>query len=191
MIKHIGKRSRDSAASWRCRYPLSSQAADGSRQPPASVCRTPPAEVAISYLNSSNPEEQCHIRQGSLEARSVVKKLDRSSRPRFFACHSQIYRKVTSQILPSALDRVQNTRAREFIRVCLSPDPDERPSAMDLQNHPFLKDKNEDEVIQTKTFSWQFRRSWRLHCGIIDHPNLAEKEEAQQTLMCSCRRCCF
>lgn len=59
---------------------------------------------------------------------------------------SQIYRKVTSQIPPSALDRVQNYRAREFIRVCLSPDPDERPSAMDLLNHAFLKDKNEEEV---------------------------------------------
>lgn len=61
-------------------------------------------------------------------------------------CRVQIYRKVTSQILPSALDRVQNVRARDFIRCCLSPDPDERPSAMDLLNLPFLKDKNEDEV---------------------------------------------
>ncbi|CBJ26117.1 conserved unknown protein [Ectocarpus siliculosus] len=58
---------------------------------------------------------------------------------------AQIYRKVTSQILPSALDRVQNIRAREFIRVCLSPDPDDRPSAMDLLNLPFLRDKNEEE----------------------------------------------
>lgn len=58
----------------------------------------------------------------------------------------QIYRKVTSQILPSALDRVQNVRARDFIRGCLAPDPDDRPSAMDLLNLPFLKDKNEDEV---------------------------------------------
>lgn len=59
----------------------------------------------------------------------------------------QIYRKVTSQILPSALDRVQNVRARDFIRGCLAPDPDDRPSAMDLLNLPFLKDKNEDEVL--------------------------------------------
>ncbi|CAM9923284.1 unnamed protein product, partial [Hapterophycus canaliculatus] len=59
---------------------------------------------------------------------------------------AQIYRKVTSQILPSALDLVENVRAREFIRCCLSPDPDERPSAMDLLNLPFLKDKNEEEV---------------------------------------------
>ncbi|CAM9473322.1 unnamed protein product, partial [Laminaria digitata] len=58
---------------------------------------------------------------------------------------AQIYRKVTSQILPSALDRVQNVRAREFIRGCLSPDPDERPSATDLLDLPFLKDKNEEE----------------------------------------------
>eukprot|EP00752_Nemacystus_decipiens_P009890 g8823.t1 len=58
---------------------------------------------------------------------------------------AQIYRKVTSQILPSALDRVQNVRARDFIRGCLAPDPDDRPSAMDLLNLPFLKDKNEDE----------------------------------------------
>lgn len=56
---------------------------------------------------------------------------------------------MTSQILPSALDRVQNIRAREFIRGCLSPDPDERPSAMDLLNLPFLKDKNEEEVRDT------------------------------------------
>ena len=61
-------------------------------------------------------------------------------------CPAQIYRKVTSEILPSALDRVQNVRAREFIRGCLSPDPDERPSAMDLLDLPFLKDKNEEEV---------------------------------------------
>lgn len=58
----------------------------------------------------------------------------------------QIYRKVTSQILPAALDRVQNVRAREFIRACLSPDPDERPSAADLLNFGFLKDKNDEEV---------------------------------------------
>lgn len=58
---------------------------------------------------------------------------------------AQIYRKVTSQIPPSALDRVQNVRAREFIRVCLSPDPDQRPSAMELLDFPFLKDKNEEE----------------------------------------------
>ncbi len=58
----------------------------------------------------------------------------------------QIYRKVTSQILPSALDRVKNVRARDFIRCCLSPDPDKRPSAMGLLNLPFLKDKNEEEV---------------------------------------------
>ncbi|CAM9818779.1 unnamed protein product, partial [Ectocarpus sp. 4 AP-2014] len=58
---------------------------------------------------------------------------------------AQIYRKVTSQILPSALDRVQNIRAREFIRVCLSPDPDDRPSAIDMLNLPFLRDKNEEE----------------------------------------------
>lgn len=58
----------------------------------------------------------------------------------------QIYRKVTSQIPPSALDRVQNVRAREFIRGCLSPDQHQRPSAMDLLNLPFLKDKNEEEV---------------------------------------------
>lgn len=64
-----------------------------------------------------------------------------------FPCRRvQIYRKVTSQILPSALDRVQNVRARDFIRGCLAPDPDDRPSAMDLLNLPFLKDKNEDEV---------------------------------------------
>ena len=59
---------------------------------------------------------------------------------------SKIYRKVTSRVPPSALDRVQNVRAREFIRVCLSPDPDKRPSAMELLDQPFLKDKNEDEV---------------------------------------------
>lgn len=56
---------------------------------------------------------------------------------------------MTSQIPPYALERVQNVRAREFIRVCLSPDPDERPTAMELLDHPFLKDKNEEEVGDT------------------------------------------
>lgn len=79
------------------------------------------------------------------------KAVNMSTPPSF--CHVvivKIYRKVTSQILPSALDRVQNIRAREFIRVCLSPDPDDRPSAMDLLNLPFLRDKNEEEVRKSR-----------------------------------------
>ncbi|CAM9747374.1 unnamed protein product, partial [Phaeothamnion confervicola] len=58
---------------------------------------------------------------------------------------AQIYKKVTSQVLPAVLERVHNRRGREFIRICLQFDPDRRPSAAELREHPFLVDQNEEE----------------------------------------------
>jgi serine/threonine protein kinase len=59
--------------------------------------------------------------------------------------HCQIYKRVTSAVLPSVLERVHSRQAVEFIRMCLDFDPDKRPSAADLLVHPFLAIQNEEE----------------------------------------------
>ncbi|WCJ22450.1 Protein kinase superfamily protein [Euphorbia peplus] len=51
---------------------------------------------------------------------------------------AQIYKKVTSGIKPSSLNKVSDQQIREFILKCLVPAP-ERPSAKELLKDPFLQ----------------------------------------------------
>ncbi|KAI9004037.1 hypothetical protein BC832DRAFT_558344 [Gaertneriomyces semiglobifer] len=51
---------------------------------------------------------------------------------------AQIYKKVTSGIKPAAVGRVSDAEVRGFIEHCIESDPQKRPGAAELLNHPFL-----------------------------------------------------
>ena len=53
---------------------------------------------------------------------------------------AQIYRKVTNQIKPAALDKVLDPETRQFIEICIQFDAEKRPTAGDLLNHTFLQE---------------------------------------------------
>jgi len=52
---------------------------------------------------------------------------------------AQIYRKVTTGVLPSGLDKVENQELRQFIELCISHDPELRPESRMLLKHPFFE----------------------------------------------------
>ncbi|KAK2961331.1 putative serine/threonine protein kinase [Blattamonas nauphoetae] len=62
---------------------------------------------------------------------------------------AQVYKKVSNKQPPKALDRVQDPTTRDFIKLCINPDPHRRPSADELLSLPFLQiagtDKEDDE----------------------------------------------
>jgi len=62
---------------------------------------------------------------------------------------AQVYKKVTNNILPENLDRIPHGDVCGFIKLCISPDPQNRPSASELLLHPILKESmiDDDEVI--------------------------------------------
>lgn len=49
-----------------------------------------------------------------------------------------LYRHISNHIKPEALARIENENARKFIELCISSDPADRPSAEELNHHPFL-----------------------------------------------------
>lgn len=49
-----------------------------------------------------------------------------------------LYRHISNHIKPEALARIENENARKFIELCISSDPADRPSAEELNKHPFL-----------------------------------------------------
>ncbi|KAL6751053.1 kinase-like domain-containing protein [Haematococcus lacustris] len=51
---------------------------------------------------------------------------------------AQIYRKVTSGIPPKGLDKVVDPELNAFVRLCIQPDPNQRPEARQLLKHPFF-----------------------------------------------------
>jgi len=59
--------------------------------------------------------------------------------------HAQIYRKVTTAVLPTGLNRIGHGEPREFIRSCLCSDPSARPTATDLLKHSFLQSQGYDD----------------------------------------------
>lgn len=60
---------------------------------------------------------------------------------------AQVYRRVTQGIKPEGIQKIKNKSVREFIYLCLK-DKDERPSAAELLQHPFLKiDEEKDDEI--------------------------------------------
>mmetsp|Transcript_21251 Transcript_21251/g.42565 ORF Transcript_21251/g.42565 Transcript_21251/m.42565 type:complete len:960 (+) Transcript_21251:446-3325(+) len=59
---------------------------------------------------------------------------------------AQVYKKVINTILPNNINRIPNEGFCEFIKLCLSPDPNNRPGASDLLQHPILKESEIDDV---------------------------------------------
>eukprot|EP00358_Blepharisma_japonicum_P004506 CAMPEP_0202951202 /NCGR_PEP_ID=MMETSP1395-20130829/29317_1 /ASSEMBLY_ACC=CAM_ASM_000871 /TAXON_ID=5961 /ORGANISM="Blepharisma japonicum, Strain Stock R1072" /LENGTH=173 /DNA_ID=CAMNT_0049657777 /DNA_START=628 /DNA_END=1146 /DNA_ORIENTATION=+ len=58
----------------------------------------------------------------------------------------EIYQRVSRRIKPLALEKIGNLDVKEFITLCLA-DMDQRPSAEELLNHPFLNnDENDDKI---------------------------------------------
>ena len=63
---------------------------------------------------------------------------------------AQIYKKVTNQIEPESLSRIQSKEARDFILLCIKTDPAKRPTASELLSHNFLSpnaDDAETEIV--------------------------------------------
>mmetsp|Transcript_1356 Transcript_1356/g.1339 ORF Transcript_1356/g.1339 Transcript_1356/m.1339 type:complete len:124 (-) Transcript_1356:306-677(-) len=58
----------------------------------------------------------------------------------------EIYQRVSRRIKPFALEKIGDTDIKEFIKLCMT-DMDQRPSAEDLLNHPFLMIDESDEKI--------------------------------------------
>lgn len=58
---------------------------------------------------------------------------------------AKIYKKVTSGVLPQALNTVTDPEFRAFIEKCIAQ-PRARPSASDLLKDPFFSDLNSDET---------------------------------------------
>lgn len=56
----------------------------------------------------------------------------------------QVYSRIRKGFLPLALERLVDDEVKEFILYCLQPDPEDRPTATMLLNHPFLQDIGQD-----------------------------------------------
>lgn len=54
------------------------------------------------------------------------------------ANQAQIYKKVSSGVKPLGLKRILDDAVRDFISICIQFNPEDRPSAQELLNHPFL-----------------------------------------------------
>ncbi|KAG2495564.1 hypothetical protein HYH03_006164 [Edaphochlamys debaryana] len=52
---------------------------------------------------------------------------------------AQIYKKVTQGIPPACLERIASAEMREFIQLCIQPDPHQRPEGRQLLKHPFFE----------------------------------------------------
>ncbi|XP_065178132.1 serine/threonine-protein kinase WNK3-like isoform X2 [Sycon ciliatum] len=63
---------------------------------------------------------------------------------------AQIYRKVTSGVMPLCLSKVENPLLRKIISVCLKSDKAGRSSIKQLLNHEFFKEENALSVIHLK-----------------------------------------
>eukprot|EP01090_Pellita_catalonica_P020677 TRINITY_DN7504_c0_g1_i1.p1 TRINITY_DN7504_c0_g1~~TRINITY_DN7504_c0_g1_i1.p1 ORF type:complete len:440 (-),score=74.60 TRINITY_DN7504_c0_g1_i1:53-1372(-) len=63
---------------------------------------------------------------------------------------AQIYRRVSSGILPKELERIKVSDIRDFILECLAIKPEDRPSAQQLRDSPFLLDNPEDSIMNQR-----------------------------------------
>lgn len=57
-----------------------------------------------------------------------------------------VYKRLYNGIQPEALNKIKNTKLKEFIQLCLKKD---RPSSMELLKHPFLEieEETDDELF--------------------------------------------
>ena len=59
---------------------------------------------------------------------------------------AQIYKKVCAGVKPQGLEKVKDPQLRELVELCLSG-KDDRPSARELLDHPFLAKKAPEDLI--------------------------------------------
>lgn len=52
---------------------------------------------------------------------------------------AQIYRKVTTGVLPAGLSKIENASVREFVELCICHDTEQRPESRQLLKHPFFE----------------------------------------------------
>jgi len=60
---------------------------------------------------------------------------------------AQIFRKVTQGLLPAALKKILHPELLEFLNLCLRPDINERPSAIELRQHYFLSEESIESAM--------------------------------------------
>jgi len=55
---------------------------------------------------------------------------------------AQVFKKVSTGQKPAALQRIKDAQVRAFVDLCLEPTVENRPSAFELRQHPFLSDES-------------------------------------------------
>lgn len=63
----------------------------------------------------------------------------------------QIFKRVTAGVLPSATESIKDARVKDIILQCLRLDPEQRPSAQALLNHPLFTDELDGGTTSTAT----------------------------------------
>lgn len=81
---------------------------------------------------------------------------------------AQVYKKVSNGIQPHGINNIKHQPTRDFIFSCIAEDPDKRPSARELLNHPWMLSKEHDDLIFVLT-----EESHDTGAGIMEHASRA------------------
>lgn len=82
---------------------------------------------------------------------------------------AQVYKKVSNGIQPHGINSIKHQPTRDFIFSCIAEDPDKRPSARELLNHPWMLSKEHDDLIFVLTEESPHDTS----AGIMEHTSRA------------------
>ena len=82
--------------------------------------------------------------------------------------------------LPKSLTKVKDKNLRNFIERCIAPKAEDRPSASELQKHPFVEKKELSRLVQRPS----------LDLGTQQHRRESLSGSSQKPLICSFRDWC-